>query len=162
MAQRNIVIALVVSLAINLFLVGTVVGGLVVGQRMKAGPPPGRGGGGGFMMAGRELSPENRTAYREILRGENGEVRVKLRAVREARAEAWGELGKEPLDIAAVNRRLADARSQESAARSLLEDRVVAFAAGLPADQRTKLAEGLTRSPRGDGPGKNDEDRRKD
>lgn len=160
MAQRNIVIALVVSLAINLFLVGTVVGGLVVGQRMKAGPPQGRGGGG-LMLAGRELSPENRTAYREILRGDNGDLRVKLRQVRQARDEAWAELGREPLDVAAVHRRLADARTQEIAARGLLEDRIVTFAADLPADQRAKLAEGLTRPPRGEGPGKRGEDREK-
>jgi uncharacterized membrane protein len=143
MFQRPRPILLVVSLALNLFLIGTVVGGLVVGQRLRAMRPPPERGGPALWVAARGLPPEHRDAYREVLRGEGGEVRLKLRAAREARTEAWKTLGQEPFDAEAVRQRLAAARAQDAAARKELEDRLVAFAAGLPADERAKLAEGL-------------------
>jgi uncharacterized membrane protein len=144
MFQRPRPILLVVSLALNLFLIGTVVGGLVVGQRLRAMRPPPERGGPALWAAARGLSPEHRGAYREVLRGEGGEVRAKLRAAREARMQAWKTLGQEPFDADAVRQRLAAARTQDTAARQELEDRLVAFAAGLPADERGKLADGLS------------------
>jgi uncharacterized membrane protein len=144
MFQRPRPILLVVSLALNLFLIGTVVGGLVVGQRLRAMRPPPERGGPALWAAARGLSPAHRDAYREVLRGEGGEVRSKLRAAREARMQAWKTLGQEPFDAGAVRQRLAAARTQDTAARQELEDRLVAFAASLPADERVKLAEGLS------------------
>jgi uncharacterized membrane protein len=144
MFQRPRPILLVVSLALNLFLIGTVVGGLVVGQRLRAIRPPPERGGPALWAAARGLSPEHRDAYREVLRGEGGEVRAKLRAAREARMQAWKTLGQEPFDADAVRQRLAAARTQDAAARQELEERLVAFAAGLPDDERARLAQGLS------------------
>lgn len=147
MFQKPRPILLVVSLALNLFLIGTVVGGLVVGQRLRAMRPPPERGGPPLWVAARELSPEHRDAYREVLRGERGEVRMKLRSARDARTEAWQAMGKDPFDAEAVRDKLAAARGQDAQARGALEDRLVAFAASLPADERAKLAEGLARPP---------------
>lgn len=153
MFQKPRPILLLVSLALNLFLIGTVVGGLVVGQRLRAMRPPPERGGPALWVAARGLSPEHREAYREVLRGEGGQVRAKLREAREARAEAWRSLEKEPFDQAAVRRKLAAARDQDAQARAALENGLVTFAAALPADERSKLAEGLARpGPRRGGP----------
>jgi uncharacterized membrane protein len=136
-------ILLIVSLALNLFLVGAIVGGLVVGQRLRAQRPPPMGPA--LWAAARDLPKEQRAAYREILRGE---TRRQLRAAREARAEAWSGLTEEPLDADAVRRRLAVARALDSQARGALEDRIVAFAETLSPEDRARFAEGLTRQRR--------------
>lgn len=162
MFQKPRPILLVVSLALNLFLIGTVVGGLVVGQRLRTMRPPPERGGPALWVAARELSPEHRAAYREVLRGEGGEVRMKLRAARESRAEAWQSLGREPFDAAEVRKRLAAARTQDAQAREALEDRMVAFAATLSADERAKLAEGLARPGPRRGPSPHDRGDRPD
>lgn len=144
-------ILLVGSLALNLFLLGAIVGGLVVGQRLRVHRAPPIAGGPMLWAAARELPPEHRAAYREVLRGKGGEARRELRDAREARAQAWSGLAKEPLDADAVRKQLAAARAQDSKARGALEDRIVAFAETLSAEDRARFVEGLARPPR-DGP----------
>lgn len=152
-------ILLIVSLALNLFLVGAVVGGLVVGQRLRAERPALARGGPALWAAARDLPPEHRAAYRDVLRGEGGEVRQRLRAAREARVEAWRGLAAEPLDPAAVRRQLAAARTLDTEARGTLEDRIVTFAMSLPPQDRAVFVEGLTRQGRNGPPSPRDRDR---
>lgn len=152
MNPRARTLLLVASLALNLFLVGTIVGGLVVGQRLRPEPPQRVRMGPPIWTAGRELSPEHRAAYREVLRGEDGAVRRELRAAREARADAWRGLADTSFDAEAVRRRLAEARAQDARARAALEERIVDFAVGLPPEERARFAEGLSR-PRARPPG---------
>ena len=145
MSERSRSILLIVSLALNLFLVGTIVGGLVVGQRLRIHRAPPVVAGPALWAAGRELPPDLRAAYREVLRGEGGDSRRQLRAAREARTEAWKGLAKEPFDAEAVRRQLATARAQDSQARGALEDRIVAFADTLSPEDRARFVEGLAR-----------------
>lgn len=148
MNERSRLILLIASLALNLFLVGTIVGGLVVGQRLRAQRPPPVMAGPALWAAAHDLPPEQKAAYRQVLRGEGGEARRQLRAAREARAEAWSGLTDEPFNGDAVRRRLAAARAQDTQARGALEDRIVAFAATLSPDERARFVEGLTRGRR--------------
>jgi uncharacterized membrane protein len=146
MSEKSRTVLLVVSLALNLFLVGAIVGGLVIGQRMR-GPPPAARGGPALWAAARTLPAEDRMAYREVLRGEGGSARRELRAAREARVEAWRTLADEPFNAATARRRLAEARALDAEARAALEDRIVDFAATLDAEERKRFVEGLTRPP---------------
>lgn len=148
MSQRNLTIALFVSLAVNLFAIGAVVGGLVIGVRMsegrdnamRPGPPP-------IFSAASALPEPRQDAYRQALRGEAREVRRALMRAGEARRAAWADIADEPYDAAAVRRALAEAQGMEAQARSRLENRIVDFAADLSMEERQALAQALARPP---------------
>lgn len=152
MSRRTLLIVLFVSLAVNLFLVGALAGGLVIGQRMhgERPPPMQRGMAQPLWRAGDALPPESAMAYRQALRGAGPELRDAMRSARAERAEAWKSLAAEPFDPAATKRRLADIRGREADARGRIEERIVDYAAGLPAADRAALARGLTERPHGD------------
>lgn len=162
MSQRNLSIALFVSLGLNLFAIGAIIGGLVVGARfsegrgemMRPGPPP-------FWDAAQTLPPARQEAFHRALRGEAFEVRRKLMAAGEARRAAWSELGADPFDPTAVRRDLARAQAMEMEARTIVEGRVVDFAGELSAEERDRLAGALSRpSQRRMRDGRRDSDRR--
>jgi uncharacterized membrane protein len=144
MKPRGLMIALFVSVALNLFAIGAVVGGLVVASRAPSGPAarPERSGPA-IWAAGQALSPEWRAEYRRLLREQGPQTSRRLREVREARREAWELLGREPFDEAAATRALDAARAEEMAARRAVEARVVEFAGRLPPQERARLAERL-------------------
>lgn len=153
MQPRALWIVAIVSLALNLFLVGAVVGALVIG----AHKPMRRGDlrpGPALFAAAQELSPEQQRAYHTALRSETRAMAPKLREAREARRSAWRRLGEDPVDQAAAVRDLDRARALEIEARGAIERRLLAFAATLPPSERAKLAERLSRAapgPRGEG-----------
>jgi uncharacterized membrane protein len=150
MSRRVLIIVIFVSVALNLFLIGGLVGGLVVGERLRAQHrPPAMARGPALWTAANSLPPEQRRAYRRILRGEGGEVRSHMREARMARTEAWRMLGDERLDVALAKQRLAEARNREMQARGGVEDRIVDFAAGLSPQERAELARGLAEPARG-------------
>ncbi|KRB48930.1 periplasmic heavy metal sensor [Phenylobacterium sp. Root700] len=146
--SRRTQIVLFVSLALNLFLIGGVVGGLVVGQRLRSDrPPPMARMNQPVWAAAEALSPEQARAYRTMLRGEGMEARANMRQMREARTQAWGTLGAEPFDPALSKHKLAEIRSREAATRGEIDARIVDFAAGLTPGERRKLAKALAERP---------------
>jgi hypothetical protein len=154
MNTRPLVIALFASVSLNLFVVGAVVGGLVIGHRvqMKVSHQAPRGGpGSGLWEAGRALPVESRRAYQQVLRDEAAAARRTLAASRDARHAAWRKLATDPVDIEGVRKDLSNARSLELSGRASIEDHLVLFAAGLPLEQRAQLADHLSR-PRRDRP----------
>jgi uncharacterized membrane protein len=148
MSQRSLTIALFVSLAVNLFAIGAVVGGLVIGVRMsegranamRPGPPP-------IFSAAAALPEARQDDYRQALRGEARGVRRSLMRAGEARREAWSAVAADPYDPAAVREALSEAQLIEAEARSRLESRVVDFAADLSLEERRALAQALSRPP---------------
>lgn len=147
-SQRTLTLALVASVALNLFVIGAVVGVMVLGHRVREAHGANRPRQP-LWSAADTLPPEHQRAYRQLLRGEAGRVGGQMRQARQARREAWDDLGGEPLDGRAISRRLKEARALEMTARGGVEDRIVAFAATLPSAERAELARGLARS----GPG---------
>lgn len=144
MSRRVLLIALFVSLAVNLFTVGAVVGGLVVAARTPAAPAgPNLRPGPALWAAGEALSPERRREFRHVLREQGPVTNARLRAARQARREAWALLGREPFDAAAATRALDEARAMEMAARRDVEGRIVDFAGRLPPGERARFAQGL-------------------
>ena len=161
MSRKSLFVVLFVSLALNLFLIGTVAGGLVVGQRLRAAhPPPAARGGPPLWRAADALPPEKASAYRAALRSGGPQMRDAMRQARTARQAAWSGLAEEPFDAAAAKQRQAAIRTQEAQARGLVDDRVVDFAAQLSPAERAVLVKGLTEQ-RGRGGGDHGDQRRR-
>ncbi|WP_304164084.1 periplasmic heavy metal sensor [Phenylobacterium aquaticum] len=145
MSPRNLTLALFLSLAVNLFVIGAVVGMFLIGHRLHGvaeaprRPQP-------LWAAADELPTEHRDAYRQLLQGQAMGVGLQIRQARKARRDAFAALGQEPLDPTGVSKRLADARTLEVQARGEVESRIVDFAASLPPAERAELAHGLVQS----------------
>lgn len=145
MKGRGLLIALVVSLAANLFLVGLGVGALVFGRRAAEAPgvqqgPPRRGG---LWQAGRGLSEQYRPAYRQVLRKALMETRGDLAEARRLKGRAFDAMAGPNYDAKAVAADLEAARGLEFRARTRLEQDIAAFAATLPPEERAALSESL-------------------
>ena len=155
MSPRGLAIALFVSVALNLFAIGAVVGGFVIAERlhgMTLVQRPGMGQQQPLWAAADTLPTAHRDAYRALLRDQALTVGLQVRQARQARRQAWAGLMTDPFDAAATAKNLADARALEMQARGGVEQKIVEFAATLPVDERAKLAQGLAHStpaPRG-------------
>lgn len=144
MSRNTLTVALFVSLAVNLFVIGAVVGGLVVAVRAPAGPvEPAARPGPALWAAGSELTPQSRREFHRMLREQGAESGQRLRAARQARRAAWESMSQQPFDAAATNRALDAARVLEMNARRDVEHRIVGFAGRLPAEERARFADAL-------------------
>jgi uncharacterized membrane protein len=146
MSRRSLLIVVFVSLALNLFLIGAVVGVGAMGLR----PPhrPEARSGPGMAAAAEALSPEQRMAWRTMLREQARVSGPKLREARIARRTAWRRVAEEPMDTQAILADLARSRTIEQAERTAMDQRMVEFAAALPLADRVRLSNALNR-PRG-------------
>ncbi len=139
-------LVLVASLVLNVFLVGAVAGAIIVRGRLAqmAAPPPPRQPAG-LMRGLQALAPDDRMAFRRAMRDRAATVEPILREARAARLQAVDEFARPTFDRAAALAALARAREAEGRARAQLEEGVVAFASGLPADKREALGLALRR-----------------
>jgi uncharacterized membrane protein len=155
MSSRGLAIGLFVSVALNLFAIGAVVGGFVIAERLHGATlvrRPGMGQQQPLWAAADALPAAPRDAYRALLRDQALAVGMQVREARQARRRAWAGLMTEPFDASGTAKNLADARALEMQARGGVEQKIVEFAATLPANEREKLAQGLahaTPGPRG-------------
>jgi uncharacterized membrane protein len=141
-------IALAVSLALNLFVIGAGVGAEFQRHRMvqmRVAPVPGNP----MMRAGDGLPPDQREAYRMRMRQAGLANQPLLAANRAARDKVADAFSAPTFDADAATRALAASRDAENTARAQLENAVVEFAKGLTLDQRKVLAEGLRQPPQG-------------
>jgi uncharacterized membrane protein len=141
-------IALAVSLAVNLFIIGAGAGAAFQRHRMvemRVAPVPGNP----MMRAGDGLAPPEREAYRMRMRQAGLANQPLLAANRAARQKVVDAFSAPNFDAAAAESALAASRDAENTARTQLENAVVEFAKGLNADERRTLAEGLRQPPMG-------------
>lgn len=113
---------LVVSLALNLLLIGLIVGASILRHRW-GGPPLAGAAPFGYL---RTLPPERREALREINRARLGSMRPLWQEVREARVEADKAFAAEPFDegrfVAAHHRMLElDVAARKAGSQLLAE-----------------------------------------
>lgn len=149
MSRKGLIIALLVSLAVNLFVIGGVAGMALMEFRMLGGPPPGPPRPPTFAMAediSATLAPEHREAWMTTMREAASNAGPRLRQSHDIRREAWGKLAADPVSAQAVLAELGQARDLEGQARSDIDRTVVTFAASLPADERKRLADKLAHS----------------
>jgi uncharacterized membrane protein len=133
-------IALGLSLAANAFLAAFATA-LFVSPRLA--PPA--AGAGALRIAARQLDDGHRAAFMALLRADGRRLRPQTRAARTLRRQAWASLEAPIFDPAAAKAQLAAGRTLNVHARAAVEDDVIDFAAGLPADQREALGRALYR-----------------
>ena len=80
MSRRGLLIALIVSLALNVFVLGGLAGALLMGVHPPGGPPP--GGPPRLAAMGEALSPAHRQAWEQTLKTAVGISRPKLQQAR--------------------------------------------------------------------------------
>lgn len=153
MDRRVIAVALFVSLALNVFVVGA-----FVGARLGGGgfPPPDRedlGRHNPVAAAMRTLPPDEREAWRTQMSGFVRDYGPKVRAARDLARRTMRGFGREPFDADATLADLRRARALEAESRSEMDRRLVDFAATLPAANRARFGEALARPPLGRGAG---------
>ena len=95
--------------------------------------------------AGDRLSPESRRALRQALHAANQKNKPIARQARAERQAALDALASPGFDPAEVSRRLTTARTLDIQARGNVEAALAAYAATLSPQERTVLAQGLSR-----------------
>lgn len=163
MKGRWLLVGLVVSLALNLFLVGLGVGALVFGKgRPGEGPPAAGQDGprrGPLWMASRGLSEQHRPAYRRVVVEATLATREDLREARRLKRRGIEAMAAERYDPEAAAADLEKARALEFKARSRIEHDIARFAATLPPAERAALSEALGAAMFRRGPGRLPQDR---
>ncbi|MBX3479934.1 MAG: periplasmic heavy metal sensor [Caulobacter sp.] len=147
MKPRGLIIALLISVALNLFLAGLIVGGAVVARRVAAlAPAVAPQGRLPLWRAGDDLPVLKRRAFRQMFRKAAVDSQDDIRQSRRIRREAIAALESPDFDAEAVIARLDQARETDSKARGGVEAEIMRFAATLTPAERTVLAEGLRRA----------------
>jgi len=146
-STRTLTVALIVSGALNLFLVGGIAGAAFMRHRIKAeypvvGAVTGRAP---LWTAGRGLTVEHRQGLRAVVREANQANRDAMRQARSERRAVWKSFADEPFDAAKASRRLAAARELDVQTRGRVDEALVSYAATLPPRERAALADGLQR-----------------
>lgn len=147
MSNRALRILLIVSLVLNVFVIGGLAGAAISWQRVDAQRPlVGVGRPARLRQAAEALSPENRRMVRQSVRAAAYALRPEAARARGARREAARLLVQPAFDRAAFEAALARARAADVAIRTRLEGAMIDAAAQLPRSEREALAAGLDRS----------------
>jgi len=142
MSRRGLWIALIVSLAVNLFVLGGLAGAALIGFPEREPPP--QAGPPRLAALGEALTPAQREAWRSTIRQAAESTGPKIHEARTLRREAWKTVAHDPVDTQAALRALNASRTLELQARSEMDRAVVGFAATLPIEERRKLADALS------------------
>jgi uncharacterized membrane protein len=135
LSARTLSIALIVSLAINLFVVGVFVVGFLFHwpeRHVQSGRPFPQ------WMARRSLDRDTRGKVDTIWREAHPALRMRGRAMRKARREVRRQLRADPLDRKALDASYIELRERTVAAREALKEVLTKVALTLNAEQRRK------------------------
>lgn len=140
---RGVRVLLAVSLALNLALIGG-----ILGKALRTDPvaEEGRGGRGpamSFGPLGMALTPEDRRAIaRSVLR--DGQVRDLRATSRQAQETIATVLRTEPFDVAAMRAALTAPRARMAEVGDRATEALIERVAGMSAEDRAALADRLT------------------
>ncbi|HEY5607415.1 MAG TPA: periplasmic heavy metal sensor [Alphaproteobacteria bacterium] len=148
--SRRLTIALVISLGINLLIVGAIAGHLLSGHRYMWQRPGmiqgevGRGSDRPGDMVIQRMTAALPAEYRPAFEAAIAEHRTQLveagRAMRDARMKVRDALVAEPFDPAKLDAAFSELRARSQELQTAVHAAVSAAAAKLPADARQKLA----------------------
>jgi uncharacterized membrane protein len=135
---------LIVSLGLNLFLIGAAVGAIVLGSRVahwrgSLRPVP------VLRAAATALQPPDRRAFLMTLRQVGRDARPTSLQARALKREVWLSLSDARFDAAAAKAKLREARTLDQSARTTIEEAVIDFAAKLPPGERAKFGAAVAR-----------------
>jgi uncharacterized membrane protein len=145
MRARWLVIGLVVSVALNLFLIGAGAGVIALGARMAREAAAGAPRSIGLVLASQGLPQPERRNFRLMLRDVRNEVKADGDHSLALRRDAWGALADPNPDPAAIEQKLQQSRQIDIGVRTHVEQRVVAYAMKMPAPARAIFAAGMRR-----------------
>jgi uncharacterized membrane protein len=146
MTSSRIKIALAVSLALNLFVIGAVVGSAGMQARLtkKAPETSTRGNTSALIRAAEVLPEDKRAQYHARLKAEGESAQADFKAARAARVRASALIAAPDYDQPRISALLAEARTHDVRARARFETAVIEFAAGLTPEERKALGERLS------------------
>lgn len=134
---------LIVSLALNLFLLGAVTTGIVT--HLAWPPPPPHPGGPAFLPSPRQLKAalpqEDQAPLKEVLEAHRGEIRPLVEALIGARRVAAQALLARPFDQAAFLQSLRDMRSQDQVLTDHAQSILAEIAGRVGQDGREAMAQ---------------------
>lgn len=142
MTIRSLKPWLLVSVLLNVFLIGGVGGGLYHWMS-SAKPAEVMVNQHGLRQALFKLPPERRKELRQLLRHNRADSQPLIMAGREARMGVIKQLEAPSLDREALVTELAKAREADAALRALVDTTLAQFASTLPQDERQKLVDAL-------------------
>jgi uncharacterized membrane protein len=139
--RRRITPLLAASLLLNVFLLGSIGGGLYHwrNQQAVAEPNPAHG----LRQALAELPEARRHELRQALRQSRADNQNLLAARREARRAVVQQLRAPRLDRQALDRDLSKAREADGALRAQVDTLLADFAGSLAPDERQTLAQSV-------------------
>jgi uncharacterized membrane protein len=137
-------VALFVSLALNVFVVGAFVGVHLAGREPHRGPPELRARSP-VAAAVSALTPEQQAAWRAQAPGFAQTFGPKVREARRLTRETFRSFEDDPFDADAKLAALKQARALEQESRAEMDRRLVAFAATLPQADRARFGQALAR-----------------
>jgi uncharacterized membrane protein len=142
MRPRWLIIALIASLALNLFLVGAGAGVIALGMRMARQAGPARQAGALF-WATQGLPQPQRRDMRLMLRDVRDQVKPDTDRSLALRVAAWGALADPKPDPAAIDATLAQSRQIDIGVRTRVEQKIVDYAAHMAPADRASFAAGM-------------------
>lgn len=139
---RWLIIALVLSLSINMFVAGWYAGqvGHVEQSRQDTAKPQANPLRATLDSLSKDLSPESARLLRRALRARTPEIRPELQNLRQARKELRNALAAEPFDEGRVTKAQQSIRRSTAILQNALHETLVDVAAKMPAHDRQLLA----------------------
>ncbi len=126
-------IAIVISVALNLFLAGEQLG------RQFRGPPPPIGFDQRLQSFTQDLPDEDQPAAREILGRRHDEIVQKWRALRSATQRATSAIHSDPFEQDEVEADFAKANQRDQDFRKVIQDTLVELASKISPEGRQRL-----------------------
>lgn len=145
MRPRWLIIALVASLAANLFLIGAGAGVIALGQRMARQAPAPPRPTGALLWATDDLPQPQRRAMRLMLRDLRTQEKADTDRSAALRVAAWSALADPKPDIAAIDQKLAESRQVDIEIRARVEQSIIDYALRMPPADRATFAAGMRR-----------------
>ena len=143
MRPRWLIVGLVVSIALNLFLLGAGAGIVALGlsiARESAGARP-----GAFFWATGAMSQPARRDTRNMLAALRDQLRPDIQRSQALRVQGWNGLAAAKPDTAAIKAALAQSRQIDIGVRTKVEEGVVDRVAQLSPADRAAYAAGMSR-----------------
>jgi len=144
--MRNswLIVGLVVSVALNVFLIGAGAGVIALGRTMARENPAAQPAGA-LVIATAGLPQPDRRAFRQMLRDTGASVRPDSLRSRAMRRDAWSSITDPQPDAAAIKAKLAESRQIDIGVRTKVEDKIVDYVLAQPPADRAAFAAGMRR-----------------
>jgi uncharacterized membrane protein len=141
---KGITIALIASLALNVFAIGFISGRIIkpshqpLAQTLEA-PHRRMDNPRGFMQRAKDLPPESRNAFRHAIRSNIPKLRAQKKEIYKLQRTYYDALRAEKWDRVAVETALSDLQKARDRGRAMIDEAFLDAVESLDADARAQL-----------------------